>query len=191
MQIALHILIATALLFSTCLVKPQNNSDKLTVKIVGISDGDTVTALFLNDGVQRKIRLATIDAPEFNQPFGKKSKKNLSDLVYKKKAVVLSHDKDKYGRIVAELIVDDININVEQIKRGFAWHYKFHARSQDREKRLVYSQAEKLAREKRLGLWQIDNPTPPWDFRKSQKNKNRNYKKELKVPVKMPRRNNL
>ena len=173
MKIALHILIATALLFSTCLVKPQEKSDKIIVEIVRISDGDTVTAYFPNEGIQKKIRLATIDAPEFNQPFGKKSKKSLSELVYKKQATVLSNGKDKYGRIVAELIVDDININVEQIKRGFAWHYKFHAKSQMYEKRLLYSQAEKSAKEKRLGLWKMDDPTPPWVYRRHRKKSRR------------------
>jgi len=93
-------------------------------------------------------------------------KKSLSDLVYKKRAIIVAGDKDKYGRIVAEIIVDNVNINVEQIKRGFAWHYRFHAKSQSAEKRKRYAEAEKYARAKKLGLWQGKSPIPPWNFRK-------------------------
>jgi len=169
MQIALHILIATVLFFSTCFVKPQTEYDKTIAEIVGVNDGDTVMAVFLREGIQRKIRLATIDAPEFNQPFGRKARKSLSDLVFRRKVTVVSKGKDPYGRILAELILDDTNINVEQIKRGFAWHYKYYAKSQSVEKRIIYSSAERSAREKRRGLWWDDDPDPPWVYRKQRR----------------------
>jgi len=51
----------------------------LTCLIVGVSDGDTLTARCPTQDVQRpyqqvRIRLAEIDAPESGQPFGKRSK---------------------------------------------------------------------------------------------------------------------
>jgi endonuclease YncB( thermonuclease family) len=48
-------------------------------RVVGVTDGDTVTVLA---GGQRrlKIRLAEIDAPEHDQPWGKQSKQALSKL---------------------------------------------------------------------------------------------------------------
>lgn len=44
-------------------------ADTLTGKVVGVSDGDTITVLD-SDKRQHKIRVAGIDAPEKNQPFG-------------------------------------------------------------------------------------------------------------------------
>lgn len=183
MQFTLHIFVATVLFFSTCSVKPVSpKKDLPTAEVVRVSDGDTVTVVFQKGKIRKRIRLATIDAPEFNQPFGKKSRKSLSDLVFKKKVQILSTDTDKYGRMVAEIFVGDRNINVEQIKRGLAWHYKFHAKSQSYEKRLIYSQAEKSARRKRLGLWQLANPISPWEFRRNGKNNNRKKYKQMESP---------
>lgn len=183
MQIALHTFITTTLFLSTCLIESSDEARNLTAEIVGISDGDTVTAFFPEERILRKVRLATVDAPEFKQPFGKKSRKSLSDLVYKQKVVVIPNGEDRYGRMLAELIVDDVNINVEQIRRGFAWHYKYHAKTQSYEKRVIYSQAETMAREKRIGIWQLDNPVPPWIYRKKHKIKSRKGKllKSVKV----------
>lgn len=56
---------------------------KLSGKVIKITDGDTITVLDRSNQ-QHKIRLAGIDAPERNQPYGKASKKYLSKLVAKK-----------------------------------------------------------------------------------------------------------
>jgi micrococcal nuclease len=45
-------------------------------KVVGITDGDTLTLLV--DRAQYKIRLAQIDTPERAQPWGNKAKRALS-----------------------------------------------------------------------------------------------------------------
>lgn len=49
------------------------------VKVVKISDGDTITVL--NGKEQTKVRLYGIDAPELKQPYGKKSKQFLANLI--------------------------------------------------------------------------------------------------------------
>ncbi len=52
-------------------------------KVVGVSDGDTITVL--TDGRESiRIRLAEIDAPEKSQAFGQRSKQSLSDMVFSK-----------------------------------------------------------------------------------------------------------
>ncbi len=43
------------------------------IKVVGIADGDTFTALFADKHTER-IRLHGIDCPESGQPFGKAAK---------------------------------------------------------------------------------------------------------------------
>lgn len=58
----------------------------LSGKVVSIHDGDTITAL--QDKRQIKVRLYGIDAPELKQPYGKKSKQFLSNLITGKIAEV-------------------------------------------------------------------------------------------------------
>ena len=58
----------------------------LSGKVVSIHDGDTITVL--QDKQQVKVRLFGIDAPELKQPYGKKSKRFLSNLITRKIAEV-------------------------------------------------------------------------------------------------------
>lgn len=58
----------------------STTAETLTGKVVRIVDGDTVVLLDATL-TQNKIRLSGIDAPEAKQPFGQKSKENLSHLV--------------------------------------------------------------------------------------------------------------
>ena len=69
----LHRLAVATVLALGALLSFSVYADILTGRIVGISDGDTVT---LPDANQRqyKIRLTGIDAPEKKMPFGQRSK---------------------------------------------------------------------------------------------------------------------
>ena len=51
----------------------------LSGKVVSIHDGDTIT--ILQGKQQIKVRLFGIDAPELEQPYGKKSKQFLANLI--------------------------------------------------------------------------------------------------------------
>ena len=51
-----------------------------TGRVVGISDGDTISAL--HDGRAEKIRLNGIDCPEKRQAFGQRAKEFTSKLVF-------------------------------------------------------------------------------------------------------------
>ena len=63
------------------------HADTLTGRVVGVADGDTITVLDA-DRQQHKIRLGGIDAPEKAQPFGQRSKENLSRMVFGKEVRV-------------------------------------------------------------------------------------------------------
>lgn len=76
---------------------------------------------------------------------------------------------DKYGRIVGKVFVHGVDVNREQVARGFAWHYVAYGREQSAMDRERYAAAESWARAERRGLWSIPNPTAPWDFRKRQR----------------------
>jgi len=140
-------------------------------KVVGISDGDTVTVLNENNE-QVKIRLVGIDTPESRQAFGQKAKDALGAILKGRDVVVLETGKDRYKRTLGflELLPTEDQeraiANAEMIRQGFAWHYK--AYSGDLE--LHYFEQE--ARTAKIGLWS-DSQTPvaPWEWRKQQKAK--------------------
>jgi endonuclease YncB( thermonuclease family) len=73
-------------------------------KVVGISDGDTITVL-VGGRQPLKVRLAEVDAPEKSQAFGQRSKQSLSDLAFGQQARVEQQDRDRYGRIVGKVYV--------------------------------------------------------------------------------------
>jgi len=144
------------------------NAATLQGKVIGVADGDTVTLLD-DQKNQHIIRLQGIDAPEKAQAFGNKSKQSLHEMVHGKEVFVDVQKKDKYGRSVGKIMVNQTDACLEQIKRGMAWHYKQYANEQSPEDRDVYAQAESTARAQSLGLWKDKSPTPPWAFRKQNK----------------------
>ena len=144
------------------------NAATLQGKVIGVADGDTVTLLDAQKN-QHKIRLQGIDAPEKAQAFGNKSKQSLHEMVHGKEVMVDFQKKDKYGRTVGKVLVNNTDVCLEQIKRGMAWHYKQYANEQAPEDRDIYAQAELTARTQSVGLWNDKTPTPPWTFRQQNK----------------------
>lgn len=143
-------------------------ADTIQGRVVGVTDGDTITVLDSTNN-QYKIRLSGIDAPEKKQAFGNVSKKSLSDLVYDKKVHVEWHKQDHYGRIVGKVLINGLDANLEQIKRGMSWFYKKYQNELVLDDRLAYLHAQESAEAKKIGLWVDKEPIAPWDFRKQRK----------------------
>ena len=144
----------------------MSTASTLQGRVVGVSDGDTVTVLDAANK-QHKIRLSGIDAPEKAQAYGQKSKESLSDMVFGKTVDVEWSKQDRYGRTVGKIVLDGVDICLEQIRRGMAWHYKQYQQEQTAQDRLRYAESETLARSMRTGLWQDESPTEPSAFRHS------------------------
>ncbi len=132
-------------------------------KVVGVTDGDTVTLLLHENGDYRtvKVRLLHIDAPEKRMDFGAKAKAHLAELLYGRKVRVRYAGKDRYGRILGEIYVDGVNINKKQVADGMAWVYRVYCNGRD------YLCLEAEAREAYLGLWSKPDPIPPWEYRRN------------------------
>jgi endonuclease YncB( thermonuclease family) len=131
-------------------------------RVIGVMDGDTVRVLS-RDRQQVKCRLHGVDAPEKNQPWGERSKQSLSDLVFQKLVDVEQVDQDQYGRSVCRIFVNGVDINKVQLQRGMAWWYRRYSKD------AAYAQAENTAKQQRVGLWSEPNPTPPWNFRRTER----------------------
>ena len=132
-------------------------------KVVSITDGDTITVL--TDKKQNKIRLAEIDTPEKNQPYGKKAKKALSDFIFGKTVRIEIDTIDRYGRTVGTIFSEGLNINKEMVKAGHAWVYIQYAKDE------TLFILEKNAKENQLGLWALPEGEriPPWQWRKNKR----------------------
>ena len=155
---------ALALLLSLSAFGAAGAGSLVSGKVIGVLDGDTVEMLDASKTTHR-IRLAGIDAPEKAQPFGQRAKEHLSDLVFGKQVVAQAGKSDRYGRTVGKVMVTGVDANLEQVKTGFAWHYKQYASEQSVSDRALYSSAEEEARSTRVGLWRDPKPMPPWEWR--------------------------
>lgn len=137
----------------------------LAGRVVGLSDGDTVTVLDERN-VQHKIRLAGIDAPEKRQDYGNKSRQYLATLVFDKHVSVEWDKHDRYGRVLGKVVVNGRDANLAMVSAGLAWHYKRYEKEQSVSDRRAYAEVESQARAERRGLWQLPKPVPPWDYRR-------------------------
>ncbi len=133
--------------------------------VVGVADGDTITVLDQQKNTY-KIRLQGIDAPEKKQAFGEKSKQSLHDLVHNKQVRIEYDKEDKYGRTVGKVTLGDLDVCLQQLVLGMAWHYKKYQNEQSVYDRALYSETELKSKSLKLGLWTEDTPMPPWEFRK-------------------------
>jgi endonuclease YncB( thermonuclease family) len=86
--------------------------------VVRVADGDTIVVKVGAD--QHKIRLSGVDAPELAQEFGKQSRANLAGLVEGKQAVIVWSKRDGYGRLLGTVLPGSVNVNLEQMRGGFA-----------------------------------------------------------------------
>ena len=131
----------------------------LTGKVIAIKDGDTVVVIdSLN--TQTTLRLAEVDCPEKNQPFGTKAKQFTSDQVYLKIVKYTITDTDRYGRSIAMIYYDDDKyLSAEIIRSGMGWHYKKYSKS------IELAELEIIAKNEKRGLWIDKNPISPSDWR--------------------------
>jgi micrococcal nuclease len=133
----------------------------LTAKVISIKDGDSVVVL---DSLKNQItlRLAEVDCPEKNQPFGTKAKQFTSDQIYLKTIKYVVTDIDRYGRSIAMIYYDDDNkyLSAEIIKAGMGWHYKKYSKSKE------LALLEDYAKKNKIGLWIDKNPIAPSEWRK-------------------------
>jgi endonuclease YncB( thermonuclease family) len=134
-------------------------AEQFTGKVVGISDGDTISVL--REGKAVKVRMHGVDTPEKAQAFGTQARKFTSDLVFQRDVTVVVHTTDRYGRLVGEVLLPDgRSLNQELVKAGMAWWYRQYAPNDT-----MLARLEAEARTAKRGLWADAHPVPPWQWR--------------------------
>lgn len=98
-------------------------------KVVSVTDGDTVV-LDVDVGfhmtMRGAFRLYGINAPETSTSEGLASKAYLKDrLPVGTQIVVQTHknSQEKYGRYLAKIFLNDVNLNEEMVAKGLAVNY--------------------------------------------------------------------
>ncbi|MFC1524409.1 thermonuclease family protein, partial [Thermodesulfobacteriota bacterium] len=110
-------------------VRHQNDFDRIqalpVVKVEHVIDGDTV--IVSSTSAEYKIRLDSIDCPEYSQEWGVIATRGLIKLIGGKSVLLETHGTDVYGRILGTLFVNSQekgewqNVNERMVTLGHAW----------------------------------------------------------------------
>jgi len=130
--------------------------------VTKISDGDTLT-IINSENKLVKVRLYGIDSPETKQEFGSNAKDFLSNQINGKYITIDVIDIDRYKRSVGRIFLDDLDINRAMVENGYAWVYSQYCKIPEC---VEWERLQETAKINKTGLWQDDNPTPPWKWRK-------------------------
>jgi endonuclease YncB( thermonuclease family) len=128
---------------------------------VRVADGDSFAVARSGSRPTDEVRIFGIDAPERGQPWSRRAREALSERVYGKVVRIVPVERDRYGRIVAEVFSDGAAVAEEQVRAGHAWVFRRYTRS----KKLLALEAE--AKAARRGLWSLPESEriAPWRWR--------------------------
>ena len=115
--------------------------------ITRIIDGDT---FYLED---ERVRLIGINTPESYEECYNKGTEKLKELILDKQVFLEKGvlETDEYGRLLRYVFVDDIFVNLEMIRSGYAYSWKIEP---DIKYSVQFEDTENYARENGIGcLW--------------------------------------
>jgi micrococcal nuclease len=128
-----------------------------SASVVSVIDGDTIE-VELENGVTERVRYIGIDTPETVHPskpvqcFGKEASARNKELVLGKAITLVRDvtDRDRYGRLLRYVYVDNVMINETLVREGYANVYTYPP---DVRYDALFRTAERFAREEKKGLW--------------------------------------
>ncbi len=128
--------------------------------VTHVSDGDTVWVQPLQGGEVYKLRLQGIDAPEICQPWGPQARAALHALLQGQVVEVQGRYRDTYGRLLAQLSRQGIDVGAWMVGQGYAWSYSYQHRAG------MYDALQVMAQSQHLGLFADAQAMQPRWFRK-------------------------
>ena len=119
--------------------------------VTHVTDGDTLNVRC--DGRKERVRLLQVDTPERDDPLYEESTRALEALIAGR-AVDLelgaAEERDDYGRLLAYVFADDVNLNLAMIEGGWSPYFdRYGAGAYPGE----FAQAERAARAAKRGIW--------------------------------------
>lgn len=155
---------------------------KLNGRVLRVTDGDSLTANVGEFG-EVNIRLAYVDAPEHDQPWGNQATGALRALLKGADVQFRLRYRDQYARAIAEVWIGNRSVNEEMVRLGHAWTYERYVPSA---RKSYYRNLMKKAKESRVGLWKAPAPTPPWEWRKTKTETSSGYERTGVAPKVLP-----
>lgn len=129
------------------------------VQVVEAQSGDTL--IVLDQGKLLTLRVAFVEAPKLDQPYGLASRKSLEELCKGKNASYQRQSAQEGGAIRAVVLCDDVDAGRLQLKRGLAW-----VRPGPKTDPALTLIQDFVWRDG-IGLWADANPVPPWEWTES------------------------
>lgn len=140
--------------------------DMFSASVKKVIDGDSL--LVTTDRGNIEVRLYGVDCPEYDQPFSREAKVFTQKAVLGKKVMIEPVTEDSYGRTVAVVAKGEDTVNRELVQAGLAWVYPRYCR---KAVCTSWKKDERTARDEKIGLWQETQPNPPWQWKKTKRNK--------------------
>ena len=126
-----------------------------TAKVIWGGDNFQVS----HDGVVHYLVLQGIDSPKPGQDYYQPSRKHLEDLITNRPLRVIVYGLDNEKREVARVFINDMDVSLNMLRAGLAWYD-----GNEFEDAESFKQAEKTARDKKIGLWIDPDPIHPSEF---------------------------
>jgi endonuclease YncB( thermonuclease family) len=135
---------------------------EFTGEAFDVASGETFT-MRTPESRQIEVWLAEIEAPEKGQIYWDASRRSLAEKVLGMEVTIqvvsIRDMEDGYDYVIAQVYVGNRWINMEMVAAGWAWYYPQYLTSQE------LANAEKQAREKKLGVWAFESPKMLLDYR--------------------------
>lgn len=141
---------------------------EVTGVVVKNHDGDTLKLQTEERGLLT-IRLSGVDTPETGQAYWRVARGYLRKITAGKPTTALCYKTDPRGREVCHVSVGGQDVSEALIAGGYGWYARMFANELSEAQQRANDEAEKSARGERLGLWQDEEPMPPWECRKRRK----------------------
>jgi micrococcal nuclease len=138
------------------------SNDGFVTKVIKVIDGNTFEIIG-SDGQPQTLVLFGIDSPEPGQPYADKAKRTLEKLILDKRVDVQMQGRNRFGNYLAVITIvkNDKDPRIELLEEGMAWTAEKNPVAELEAVRVKAAQKSK-------GLWQDENPTPPWTYRREQ-----------------------
>ena len=138
---------------------PTPEDERIEATAVKVIDGETVD--ILAGGREYTVRYLGIDVPERTEPYHEEARELNECLVLGKKVCLEKHvtDEDECGWLLAYVYVDDVFVNVELARQGYAFVYRCGV-SGDSEHYKELKRAADKAADGRIGIYGL----PPNNF---------------------------
>jgi micrococcal nuclease len=117
---------------------------------VRVTDGDTIVVNI--DGKEFRLRYIGIDSPESGESGGYEATQKNKALVEGKTVTLVKDvsETDSYGRLLRYVFVEEIFVNYEMVRSGYAESGSWPPDTSCDE---IFSSANNIAKTNRLGLW--------------------------------------